>query len=706
MANNQLLASDNFASGSLAAGWSAAFGLTKCQVIAGSPNITEPTTLSTNCGQIWTGLTWTNDQTSEVIVKTLTAEAGTLISLYVRMQVGAMSGYRADFSNGVLTLFRFDTGTSTSLGSVSGLTFASGDRLTLQAAGASLAVYQNNKPLLYKWDTTYPSGSPGFLQFSSVNLAHTQVQSWGGYNGIQQDGIWQKQGILLPALASFAGNNQFANGTQNPYLIFEGNAHILSGTVYKMWYQAGLDLYYAESTDGKNWSQYSGNPVVSHTALAGSVVWDPALIKNGATYYLYAGAGPIYRFSSSDGITWSVGTQITLSAAQPWEAAGTFWFTPVFIDGNGTWYAMYLGFKSGTPDIYATGLATSTDGLTWTRHSGNPVIQNCQSIRPYKIGGVWYGWSSQANQGQNNSQGSDPGEGVRYFSSDLISWTGPINSVHHMQLYENVNGVNGGFFPQQIINVNGQAHLYGTSIYSDLDATGMQQISVAVAPVTAELLVTQPENALQQTAFDNFQRTNENPLSNGGKWTSFPTRQGMQIVSGVTEPAITGGGEGSIYSGAIFSNDQYSSITIHAIATGGSEAFPVVRASINTLTQYFATIGGIGVQGNAQIAKLVSGSQTLLGPGVAVTPQAGDVFTLSVIGQVISLFQNGFLVVQVEDGSIATGSPGFGAFAQTSVSQVQISSWAGGNAGVIPAYPALYSWLQGHRNFTSKCGVR
>ena len=40
--NNQLLASDNFISGSLAAGWAAMYGLSEGTVISGSPNVVEP----------------------------------------------------------------------------------------------------------------------------------------------------------------------------------------------------------------------------------------------------------------------------------------------------------------------------------------------------------------------------------------------------------------------------------------------------------------------------------------------------------------------------------------------------------------------------------------------------------------------------------------------------------------------------------------
>ena len=66
MANNTLLASDNFASGSLAAGWSAQHGVSACKVVgSGSSAVAEPNASNTSAGQVWTGLTWPKDQCSE-----------------------------------------------------------------------------------------------------------------------------------------------------------------------------------------------------------------------------------------------------------------------------------------------------------------------------------------------------------------------------------------------------------------------------------------------------------------------------------------------------------------------------------------------------------------------------------------------------------------------------------------------------------------
>src|SRR5579859_1786783 len=255
MANNQLLASDNFASGSLAAGWSALPGLSKCQVVAGTPNVTEPNALSTTAGQMWTALGLLTNQISEATIQTLTTEAGTFVSLRCRWQAASSSGYDVDLTNGTAALFRFDSGVAMQLGStVSGLTIAAGDVWSICADGASISVYQNGKQVIFAYDPTYTSGYPGYAQYSSVNVAHTQVASWRGYNCIQQNGVWQKQGVIIPAIAADLATS--GPGTSNnSQILFEGNAQILSGTVYKMLFSGGSSIYYAESLDGRRWTR-------------------------------------------------------------------------------------------------------------------------------------------------------------------------------------------------------------------------------------------------------------------------------------------------------------------------------------------------------------------------------------------------------------------------------------------------------------------
>ena len=162
-------------------------------------------------------------------------------------------------------------------------------------------------------------------------------------------------------------------------MLYEGNAQILSGTVYKMWFSAegaGAEnnCYYAESSDGKNWTRYGSTVLANYGS--------PFVIKNGSTYYMYvqpkasAGFGAFAVFTSSDGLNWSsLATNIlTLGAGGQWDSVVMWYMQPVAII-NGTWYALYCAGNDATGYQLKLGLATSPDGQTWTKSPSNPVYR-------------------------------------------------------------------------------------------------------------------------------------------------------------------------------------------------------------------------------------------------------------------------------------------------------------------------------------------
>src|SRR5215469_3792659 len=190
MANNNLIASDSFTSGSLAAGWSAAFlGSGFSQITGGSPHLAEPTAADGNAyGQVWTGPpSFGRGQISEVTLSNFSSEAGTFLYLLVRAD-GSGNSYAVKVGNGQAALLRFDAGVATSLGTTS-VTVSNGDVWIFAISGSVMTVYQNGLRISYVGDATYPSGGgPGFLQTSSVAVTHLQVASWRGYSSQQQDG--------------------------------------------------------------------------------------------------------------------------------------------------------------------------------------------------------------------------------------------------------------------------------------------------------------------------------------------------------------------------------------------------------------------------------------------------------------------------------------------------------------------------------------
>ncbi len=148
---------------------------------------------------------------------------------------------------------------------------------------------------------------------------------------------------------------------------------ISDGGMYKMWYH-GRDLAYqgfglAISNDGINWTKAADNPVYTTTEHWGHISY-PFVLKDGATFKLwYAGEGAIYYGESGDGITWDVDTSAPVLARTEgtWEESGIS--APFVLQLGASDYRMWYQ----TEDQDGIGYATSTDGITWTKHL-TPVL--------------------------------------------------------------------------------------------------------------------------------------------------------------------------------------------------------------------------------------------------------------------------------------------------------------------------------------------
>ncbi len=244
--------------------------------------------------------------------------------------------------------------------------------------------------------------------------------------------------VALSALVNFTsspGNPVLSPGSPGSWdeNIRERGWFMYEEGTYHVWYggwQGAYDhsipplvkLGYASSTDGVNWTKYSGNPIYTQNWME-----DMAVVKDGNAYYMYAedeytadGDGAfIDLYTSTDKINWTRYGTVIHPSGNGWEGSDVG--TPtVWKEGN-TWYMLYEGLGNGIAG--QVGLATSNDGRNWTRHPNNPVLSHPFSASLdiavdsiIKINGVYYAYCHYDAGGHN-------WVGGMFTSTNLIAWT-------------------------------------------------------------------------------------------------------------------------------------------------------------------------------------------------------------------------------------------------------------------------------------------
>ncbi|MGO8696890.1 MAG: MGH1-like glycoside hydrolase domain-containing protein [Limisphaerales bacterium] len=212
------------------------------------------------------------------------------------------------------------------------------------------------------------------------------------------DSLQRLQGVLLPA-RSVAARGGWEKYSGNPVMggkygtCFDVSA-LKEGDTYRMWvsWRPKQSVALVESKDGIIWSE---PPRIVLGPLQGST-WEqdinrPVVIKRDDTYHMwYTGQAREHSWigyaTSVDGVTWRRrSASPVLSPDQPWEKAAVM-CPDVIWDAEAKLYRMwYSGGEQYEPD--AIGYATSPDGLTWTKHAGNPIFKSDPTLpwEQYKV---------------------------------------------------------------------------------------------------------------------------------------------------------------------------------------------------------------------------------------------------------------------------------------------------------------------------------
>jgi uncharacterized repeat protein (TIGR01451 family) len=127
-------------------------------------------------------------------------------------------------------------------------------------------------------------------------------------------------------------------------------------------------------------TKYSANPILTSGASGSwdsAQVWDPTVLKDGNTYKMWYvgidnnGTYGIGYATSSDGITWSkyLGNPVVVPSLS-WEDSV---FSPIVVNGGGI-YRMWYAAKSNLDGKTRINYATSADGISWTKYNYSAVL--------------------------------------------------------------------------------------------------------------------------------------------------------------------------------------------------------------------------------------------------------------------------------------------------------------------------------------------
>jgi predicted GH43/DUF377 family glycosyl hydrolase len=210
-----------------------------------------------------------------------------------------------------------------------------------------------------------------------TSLAEGSGTSFVISRAISLDGQEWYAGMKNPAYRVASGG--FDNLVRAPRVIRDHQG-------YKMYYTGqngnsyGIGL--ATSSDGKTWQRASTTPVL-HPDTAGS--WDFQsqafcdVYYDDTTYYMwFAGGdgvhGAIGLAKSSDGISWTrvPGNPVFTPSTSGWDSG--YVSGPNVVRVGKTFYMFYGGTTNPATVKFAIGLATSQDGIHWTRVGTAPVL--------------------------------------------------------------------------------------------------------------------------------------------------------------------------------------------------------------------------------------------------------------------------------------------------------------------------------------------
>ena len=241
-------------------------------------------------------------------------------------------------------------------------------------------------PTPNQWDADYTTTPRVIYDGKTYRMWFNGGRS--GSNGVgyatSNDGIAWSQltgPVLEPGLSGAWDSSSVALGSV-----------LWNGTIFMMWYRGSNPTAFASgavglatSKDGVSWAKDSHNPVLTATAIDQGYIASPYVIRFGQlpTYYMwYTGKNSkftqftsILLATSYDGLNWSKRLHPVFSPSSDptaWDS-GSVYSPSVYFNGNNTFWLWYSSTGPNNGPPQI-GLATSPDGATWTRYLSNPIL--------------------------------------------------------------------------------------------------------------------------------------------------------------------------------------------------------------------------------------------------------------------------------------------------------------------------------------------
>ncbi len=191
-----------------------------------------------------------------------------------------------------------------------------------------------------------------------------------------------------PILEAGAGGAWDDGGVFDPWVIYDAAA-----ATWKMWYRGydGTSLHkigYATASNPLGpWTKYGSNPVLSSAGWEGNLTILPNVMRRSATDYvmLYTGNEPastngrIGLATSTDGVAWTkeASNPVLDPAGADWMAASVF--SPRTLVLEGSTYKLYFSAKQNAVGYSSSGYAYSSDLISWTVPAINPLLTSTRT---------------------------------------------------------------------------------------------------------------------------------------------------------------------------------------------------------------------------------------------------------------------------------------------------------------------------------------